>query len=344
MDDAKSRTVLVSAVGFAVIAAAASILYSARGPHAARGPVAPRAKIRIGLPGELLATLCHIAAEKGFLAEEGIDVEATVTYPSGKLALLGMLADEVDVASTAEVPIVFNSFTLKEFQVLATIGSSSNDPRVIARRDRGIEKPEDLKGKRLATQRASAVHFFLHLFMLKHALTESDVELSFMKGKELPEALASGKIDAFSMREPFISQARELSGAENTVQFAEPGLYLKTFNLVAGSRFVQGNPDVVKGILRALVKAEDFAQANREETIRLTSRRLKISRPEIEAVWPETSLRVSLDQALLSGLEDEAEWALKNGLVEGTGPPNYLDFIHLDGLLVVRPESVSIIR
>jgi len=84
----------------------------------------------------------------------------------------------------------------------------------------------------VATQRASAVHYFLHLFLLRHGMSEDDVDLSFMKAEELPGALSEGTIDAFSMREPFIGEAKRLMG-EQAVVFSEPALYVKTFNLVA---------------------------------------------------------------------------------------------------------------
>ena len=77
---------------------------------------------------------------------------------------------------------------------------------------------------KIATQRLSAVHYFLHLFLLKHDI--EDAELEFLKAEELPQALADGKIDAFSMREPFISEAHGLVG-NNGIVFRESGTYLK---------------------------------------------------------------------------------------------------------------------
>lgn len=146
------------------------------------------------------------------------------------------------------------------------------------------------------------------------------------------------------MREPFISQARELVGEENAVLFAEPGLYLKTFNLVATGALIRGGSQTVDRVLRALVRAERFATAHPKECVRIVATRLGLAESDIESVWPEIDLRVTLDQALLRGLEDEAQWAIKNDLVEAEEPPNYLDFIYLDGLKRVRPESISIIH
>ncbi|MES9908569.1 MAG: hypothetical protein ABW150_08700 [Candidatus Thiodiazotropha sp.] len=44
---------------------------------------------------------------------------------------------------------------------------------------------------------------------MEHEIYEKDLELSYFKAEQLPDKLASGAIDAFSMREPYISLARE---------------------------------------------------------------------------------------------------------------------------------------
>jgi NitT/TauT family transport system substrate-binding protein len=62
------------------------------------------------------------------------------------------------------------------------------------------------------------------------------------------------------------------------------------------------------------------------------------------AVWDSHTFGVSLDQALLLALEDESQWAIKSGLTNAKKVPNYLDFIHLDGLQAVKPEAVRIVR
>jgi NitT/TauT family transport system substrate-binding protein len=216
-------------------------------------------------------------------------------------------------------------------------------PRIIARKDRGIQGPKDLSGKHIATQEASAVHFFLSMFLLNHAISEQDVELSFKKAEELPGALAAGEIDAFSMREPFISQAKALLG-DNALIFAEPGIYSNTFNLISYNNYIRDNPEQIRKILLALIQAEEFAKNQPDEAIRIISNRLGIAESEVDALWPELNLKISLHQSLLRTLEDEARWAIENNLTDKTEIPNYLDYISIDALEEVKPEAVTIIR
>jgi NitT/TauT family transport system substrate-binding protein len=265
------------------------------------------------------------------------------TYPSGKRALLGLLNGEVDITTSADVPIVSNSFDRQDFKILATVGSSDNEPRIVARRDRGIEKPADLLGKHIATQRNSAVHYFMDTFLLKHGLTADDVTISYKMAEELPRALISGEIDAFSMREPFVGQAKSELG-DNAVVFEEPGLYFKTCNLVASAQFADKNPTIVDGVLRALIQAESFARDNPMEAIRIVAAELEVDEVDLRAVWPELDFRVSLDQALLGYLEDEARWMIENAMTEKSEIPNYLQLMDWKRLKTLKPEVVTVIE
>lgn len=43
-------------------------------------------------------------------------------------------------------------------------------------------------------------------------------------------------------------------------------------------------------------------------------------------------------------MEDEARWMIKNNLTSEKKTPNFLDYIYLDGLEKIKPESVNIIH
>jgi sulfonate transport system substrate-binding protein len=306
-------------------------------------PPAVRQQLTLGMPREPLCALMAIAVGQGFFEAEGLDVTIDRSYPSGKRALGGLLDGKIQLTASAEVPIVFRSFDCDDFRVVATIGSSDNEPKIVARADQGIAEPADLRGRRIATQEGSAVHYYLHLFLLQHGLTEADVELSFMKAEELPTALAEGKIDAFSMREPYVGEAQALLG-ENARVFAEPGLYVKTFNLVARPELLEQQRETVEAALRALVRAEQFAIERPDEAKKVVAQQLAMEAGALDDVWDQIDLRVSLGQELLSGMEDEARWSLKGALIEAEGIPNYLRLIDADCLKRVRPKSVTIIQ
>lgn len=299
--------------------------------------------VRLGLRVHETSTVCIVAMDQGYFAQEGL--KATVKdYSSGARSLDGLLAGEVDVVSTAEVPAVFASFSRNDFKILAAIGTMDNFVEVGARTKSGIRKPGDLKGKHIATQKGTASHFFLHLFLLKYHLSEKDIKLSFMKIEELPEALASGKIDAFTATGKFVDQAKEKLGSGGIVVFEEHGLYAPVEIVVATKKFVLENPDAVKSILKALIRAEEFIKKQPEEAKKIVSKKLNVTVTELAHDWDHVRLNVQLPQSLILAMEDEARWVRDSKLVQAKTLPNYLDFIHIDALKSVRPRSVGIIR
>jgi sulfonate transport system substrate-binding protein len=301
-------------------------------------------KITIAYAKEPLASLVLIAEEKGFFSHYGINVTIK-KFKGGKQALTeSLLRGEADMATTADVPIVANSFNHQNFRIVSVIGKSSNEPKIIARRNSGISRPEDLLGKRIGTKSSSAVHFFLHVFLLNHQISRSGVDLEFeVDGDELVKLLINGEIDALSHREPFISNAKEALG-ENAVLFEGEGFYTKTFNLVVTEEFIKNNSIVVEKVVKALVEAEDFVKNNRDESINIMAKEIGISKSDAENLWSEIDLIVYLDQSLLLSLDEVARWMINNNLTDSTEVPNYLDYIYIDALEEVKPEAVTIIR
>jgi len=299
--------------------------------------------VRIGLSLQPGSALAIVALKQGYFADQGLRAAVT-EYPSGKIALTkGLFAGTADLVIASDVPIVLSGFDRNDFKIIATVYAVDNQNRVIARKDRGISTPLDLRGKRIATQRASAVHFFLSLFLASHGIAENEVELSFAMPGRLPETLANGAIDAFAMREPFISRAKALLGG-NAVVFEAPGLYDQTDQVVVSDRFLGERPDAVVKILRALIQAEEYVKANPVGAQRIVAKRIGVAPTQIAADWPRRPLRVSLDQSLLSRLETQARWAIRNKLVNGNSVPNYLNVIDLRGLDAVKPRAITVVR
>lgn len=309
-------------------------------PEKYTGPVE---KVKLGLAQKPTTVLFFIAENQSYFKDVGLDVEIK-DYRSGKRALIeGLFAREVDIINTAGVPVVINSFERNDFSIFATATTADSWQRIIARKDSGIVNPSDLQGKKVATQKSSAVHFFLHLFLINNGLSESDIELSFKKAEKLPAALASGEIDAFSMREPFISEAANLLG-DNAIIFSEEGIFLHTDNAVSLNSFIEKNPSIIKKILRALIKAEEFVKNNNEQAKKIVTERIGADPLQIEAIWEVLSFDISLKQSLLLTLEDEARWAIETGITDKTEVPNYLDYIYFDALNEVKPETISIVH
>ncbi|MHB8881637.1 MAG: ABC transporter substrate-binding protein [Thermodesulfovibrionales bacterium] len=299
-------------------------------------------KITIAYSTASNAMLVYIAFAKGYFAEEGLDAMPQ-PHAFGKLALNSVIEGKADIATVGDTPIVFAVMNGKKITTLATIQTSNQDEAIVARRDRGIAKPADLRGRNIGVPFATTADFFLNTFLRAHGLERNQVELIDMKPVEMAAALDQGKVDAVSAFNPTLKQLEKGLGKNGIVFFGET-FYTEFFCVAANQEYVKKKPGTIKKFLRALLKAEIFARQHDAEARQLVAAFLKMDRAMLDEIWEILTLKVSLDQALLVNFEDQTRWVLKNKLTAETNMPNYLEYIHIDGLKAVKPEAVRIIR
>jgi len=301
-------------------------------------------KVRFGIVNQPSSALIHVALDQGYFKQEYLDIIPSY-FPSGKRALVnGLLKNKVDYITAADIPFAWKSFEHKDLRVLASIYNADNTNSIIARKDAGIETLKDLKGKHIATQKQSAVHYFMHLVLNEQGLSNEDVTISFFKAEQLPVKLAAGEIDAFSMREPYISQAIGKLGADNSLVFSLPGLYIQDDLLVTNRQQLERQPEVSRSILRALIKAEEFVRQQPEQAKTIVARQLKIEPQKINSVWNTFTLSVGLEHPLLLRLERQASWMIEEKLTSLKSVPNFRKRIESNALESVKPDAMLMIQ
>lgn len=299
--------------------------------------------LTIGTSASISSVLLTVAEEEGFFEEKGINVRIK-SYKTAGEGVEAMLANDITIAAVAETPIVYQSFKRDDFQIFATIFTSTNDPKVIARLDKGVKRPLDLLNKRIGTtKKGQSAHFFLHLFMLKHGIDTQEINLLHSSPKNIIKRLKKGELDAASLFEPHVTFAKRVLGKDGIV-FAEPGIYFKTFNLVAKKEFLQKNREAVRRLLAAIVKSERFALQYPDQVVKTVGKKLSLEKEIVKKCLDSGNLNVTLSKALLLTLNEEANWAVKDQMNASMKFPDYLSFIHFEALETVRPESVNIQR
>jgi sulfonate transport system substrate-binding protein len=304
--------------------------------------VGPPEKITIAYSTALNAMLMYIAFAKDFFQEEGLDATPQ-PHPFGKPALQAVIDGKADIATVGDTPIVFAVMGGKQVTTLAVIQTANKNEAIVARRNRGIAKPSDLKGKKIGLTLGTTGHFFAEAFLLANGIDTKQIKIIDMKPDEMSAALATGKVDAVSAWNPTLMQLMKKLGNEGIIFFNE-SLYTEHFCVVAGQEYVMKNPETTKKVIRALLKAETFAREHPEESRRLVAEFIKTDKVTLDKTWDIFTLRVTMYQGFIVDLEDQTRWAIKYRLVARRDMPNYLDFIYTDGLLAVKPEAVRIIQ
>ncbi|MBJ6749160.1 ABC transporter substrate-binding protein [Geomonas anaerohicana] len=299
----------------------------------------PRLPLRLAYSTQHDCALVHIAVARGFLRDEGLDVEAQrVGY--GKEALQAVLEGKADLATVAQTPVAFAALRGQRLSLLASIFTSNNNHAIIADRKSGILRPGDLKGRRVGFTPGTTTQMFLSSFLVANGLNIEDVVPVPLMPEMMLGSLRSGGVDAVSTWSPNEKMIdRSLAGGG--VIFEDPYIYTETFVIAGRTSYVTGNQEVARRFLRALVQAEAFASAHPKEAQAIVASTSKLPPAVLSECWDESARKVTLDHALLIALEDETRWAGKLGLVREAGMPNYLEYIDPRPLLAVKPEAVE---
>jgi NitT/TauT family transport system substrate-binding protein len=300
-------------------------------------------KITFGVDVSVISAPVWVAESRRYFQSEGLDVEIK-EYPSGRTALVDMLdRGNLNMVTVAQTPVMYNSFSRNNYAIIAAMACSYEDVLLLARGERGIRTSADLKGKKIGTPAGSSGHFFLGLFLITGGLRISDVTVIDIDAPDLPGALADGRVDAIAIWQPHIHNAQKLMLGK-TILLPSRNIYREDFYLVPTKDFIKKNPAALKRFLKAIDRAETFIRDNRDEAVNIVSRRLKIERETVDSFWNSYEFRLFLDQTVLTDLEAEARWAIKNKYTPAVKVPDYLDFIYPDALLAIKPEAVNIIR
>lgn len=186
-------------------AGAASPSASSASPAAADGN---GTTVRIGY--QKYASI-NILKERGTLeaklAEAGYKVEWT-EFPGGPQLLEAVNVGSIDFGNVGEAPPIFAQAAGTPLVYLGHSPASPKAEAILVPENSPIKTGADLKGKKVALNKGSNVHYLLVKYLEKEGLKYSDIEVVFLPPADARAAFEGGKVDAWVIWEPFYSAAQ----------------------------------------------------------------------------------------------------------------------------------------
>jgi len=230
-------------------------------------------KVRMAyLIGDLHELAAPVAIEKGFFADEGVEMELVGKFRAGPEEMQAFASGDLDIGYLGEAPAttaVANGAA--DVQVLAQLNLEGS--AVVVRKDSKIKSVSDLKGKVVAIPGHSTVQDFLMNKALSAAgLKRTDVRLIVLKPPEMGPVLQDSQIDAFIAWEPYPSLS--LNGGYGRVLTGSADIWPDhpCCVLVAERKFLEKHPETVRAILRAHIRATRFINENPDEAVKIAQK------------------------------------------------------------------------
>ncbi len=296
--------------------------------------------ITVAIPQLEQNALLYIASNQGFFENNGLNVTIK-NFDSGVTSLNALLTGEADIAECAEFPFV-NAVCKNNSISVITVNDKFENDYLVGLKSHGIETVSDLKGKTIGVTKGTIAEFYLGRFLYLNGMSLDDVNVVNVVPKEYVKAVADGTVDALVAWQPYIDQIQ--TEVDEIVTWQVQSGQDVYGVLVCNNSWITQHSDIVEHFLKALKEAEAYAFNQIDNAKVIVENDLNYSHSYVSNIWSKHNYKLSLDQSLVTAMKDEAQWMINNKLINQMLVPNFSDYIYIDGLEIVKPDSITVIK
>ncbi|ANF82999.1 ABC transporter substrate-binding protein [Acinetobacter sp. NCu2D-2] len=190
-----------------------------------------------------------------------------VEFPAGPQLLEGLNVGSVSFGESGEAPPIFAQAANSNLVYVANQPEAPKAEALIVQKDSKIQSVADLKGKRVALNKGSNVHYLLLKVLEANNLKLSDIEVIYLPPSDARAAFERGAVDAWVIWDPFFAAAEHQIGAR-VIATGENLVNNLQFYL-ADRKFAESNPQVIKAVVNELNLTTEWVAQNQDEAAKL---------------------------------------------------------------------------
>lgn len=230
--------------------------------------------------------LFHVADEKGFFDDHGVDMTIKVVEDESNNPAALESNDIQGDLTTVDTNVRTLAAGVDIVQVLVVDDSNGADG-IVATGD--VQSVQDLAGKDVGVKVGATSYVFL-LSVLKDAgMSVDDIHVVDMNPAEAGTAFVAGKIDAAVTWEPFLSKATKREGGHVLISSAQaPGLIVDS--LAIRRDWIEAHPDAVVGLIQGYYDAYNYWQSHPDDALAIMAKSQGISVEDYKATLPGVTM------------------------------------------------------
>jgi len=204
----------------------------------------------------------YYGKEKGFFKDAGIDLE--IQEGRGSATVTQVVGAKTVQFGYVDVPTMMRAAVKGAPVVAVGVALQTNPMSAMGFAEKNIRKPEDIKGKTVATTPGDSMSQIWPLFLKKTGLKESDFKTVSGDAVTKLNAVINGQADL--LLGYVMDQSMKIKDATGKdvfpIKFSDYGVNLVSSGIIAHKDFVKENADLVKRFMAAATKSLEEASKN----------------------------------------------------------------------------------
>lgn len=209
------------------------------------------------------------------LAEQGVGVKWT-EFPAGPVLLEGLNVGSIDFGTVGEAPPIFAQAAGANLVYVGNEPASPASEAIVVPKGSGLRTLADLKGKKIALNKGSNVHYLLLKALEKAGVAYADIQPVFLPPADARAAFERGSVDAWAIWDPFLAAAEKQLGAR--VLADGKGLVANYQFYLASRTYAEKNPEILRIVLDEVAKVDDWGRNNPDEVATILSAQTGLSK------------------------------------------------------------------
>lgn len=232
------------------------------------------------------------------LAEIGYKV-TWAEFPFGPPLLEAINAGAIDFGHTGEAPPVFAQAAGSSIVYVAHEPPAPGGEAILVPKDSPIKSVEELKGKKVAYAKGSNSNYFAVKALEKAGIKYGEFEPVHLAPADARAAFESGKVDAWSIWDPFYASAEASGNARVLVDGT--GIVSNHQFYLASKSFTEGNAKAIEVLLAELNKVNDWVKGDPAAAAAQLAPPIGIPAPILEAALKRQAFGVKpLDDTVVA--------------------------------------------
>ncbi|MGW4945939.1 aliphatic sulfonate ABC transporter substrate-binding protein [Actinoplanes sp. NPDC004185] len=130
-------------------------------------------------------------------------------FESGPAVTEALKAGAIDIGQTGEAPPIFAAAAKIPFTIVGTSAPIPRGEAVLVKRARGYRSFADLRGRTVALNKGSNVHWLLVKLLEANKMTLADINVKYLKPAEGRPAFDNDQVDAWIIWDPYFALAEQ---------------------------------------------------------------------------------------------------------------------------------------